>query len=420
VKMPFWLRELQRNFCAVFLLPYVAFLFATAVVAPRSRWRVSNPANVLALISLSWIFVTAALFALNINDHSRYLMGLFPYVGIVVCWTLSRVRSNTWLGIFAVLCGLQFVLVLAQAFAYIPPLPQFPGYLVPWERSSKGLENIYFAVDRTCEPGSVSAVGVQLPDFNEQALSFYAAVRHPEVPCTYFGLPVHELQLTVEEVWARLNRQVFRYYIYRTFTDAGGYDWANKFSRVMLANIEASPGFRARPDKGSPELLIFESYRAPQDGKVVRGVTPEGVAPFGYLEEPAPGAVLSNEVVMSGWVVAPTGLGSIDACFGPIGEDAGKRCWPAKFIERGATRNDVAKAYPGVPGALNSGFRGSVNVVGVPTGRYRLTLVAHGMDGSAREITSIPVYLQHFVKDSLPNVKSSEDTRQHDAGAPRS
>ena len=397
VKLPYWLRELQRNFCATFLLPYLGVLFAVAVFKSRSRWGLGRPGDVLAGISLGWILVTAAVFALNVNDHSRYLMALFPYVGIVICWTLEKMRSWRWWGVFGALCALQLMLVLARAGGFISPFNQFTGYLGSWERSSAGLENVYYAVDQTCEPGSISAVGVELPKFNAEALNFYAAVRHPEVACSYFGLPAHETQLAAEVVWTWLNRKTFRYYLYRTFTDAGGYEWLNKFSRVVLANIKESPAVRARPDKSNSEVVVFESYHPLHPGdKVVRGVGPERELPFGYLEEPLPAAALPQKLAVSGWAVAGGGVRGVDACFSAIGTDKRTECRPVTLTALGHPRADVAKAYPSVPGSLRSGFQGSVNVMSFPKGRYQLALVVHGRDGSAREVASIPIYVKPF------------------------
>ena len=400
-KLPYWLHELQRNFAATFLLPYFGGLFAAAVFTSRKQLRLSNPGDVLAGISLVWIFLTAAVFALNVNDHSRYLMALFPYVGILACWTLARFRSRLVWGAFAVLCVLQFSLVLAQASGSIPRLAQFPGYLTPWERSSEGLKDVSFAVDQTCEPGSITAVGVELPGFNPQALAFYAAIRHPQTECSYFGLPAHETALAPEAVWRRLTGRAFRYYVYRTFADGGEYEWLNKFSRVVLANMKESPAARARPDKSSAHVLVFESYHPLVPGdKVVRGFPPEGALPFGYLEVPQPAAFVPHEISIAGWTIGAVEAPGIDACFRALGPEQPTECRKAVLTRFGQPRPDVAKVYPDFPGSLKSGFRGVVDVRGFPKGRYQMTVVAHASQGSTREIATIPLYVKPFVPDT--------------------
>jgi hypothetical protein len=396
--MAYWLRQLQKNFCAEFFPPYVGCLLAAAVFKSRTRWTLANRGDVLAGISIGWLFVTAAVFALNINDHARYLMALFPYVAILVCWTLAKFRPGKLWGGFAVLCALQFSLVLAQAYGFVSPLEQFGGYLVPWERSAEGLQKAYFAVDQTCDPDSITAVGVELPGFNAQAMSFYAAIRHPEKPCIYFGLPAHETELAPEVVWATLNRQRFRYYLYQTFSDAGDYEWLNKFSRPVLANVKESPSMRARPDKTSADVLVFEFHRQLlPDDKVVVGVGPEGDLPFGFVDEPPPASVFGQEIPIFGWTIG--GTQSIDACLTEIGGRKPMECRSVSPIEFGRPRPDVAKGYPNLPDSLKSGFQGALDVRGFPKGRYQMAVVVHARNGSARQIASIPIYLQPFIQD---------------------
>ena len=157
---------------------------------------------------------------------------------------------------------------------------------------------------------------------------------------------------------------------------------------------------RARADKSNAEVMVFEFHRQLlPDDKVVIGVGPEGGLPFGFLDEPPPASVFRQEIPISGWTIG--GTQSIDACLSEIGGPKPMECQSVSLTELGHPRPDVAKVYPNLPDSVKSGFQGSLDVKSFPKGRYQMAVVVHARNGSAREIASIPIYLQPFIHGSI-------------------
>ncbi len=177
-KLPFWLNAMQHSY----FLPVVGVLFVVialagmATFAQRARSRLDYP-GVLALAALLELLAILLNFASATPEETRYLVPGVVYIGVIVAWALGRID---WLfsACAAVALGFQFALVNGQALGMLPPNPDASAWLVPLLTDSRQ-DGIVDATTRaTCNQSSLfkyNMVGVEIPWFNANTLSYYAS-----------------------------------------------------------------------------------------------------------------------------------------------------------------------------------------------------------------------------------------------------
>jgi hypothetical protein len=381
-------------------------MICRAVVVRSRQNSKFTQADVFGLGSVVWVIVVLLLYASNINEDSRYLLSLFPFVGCAVCWLLVHMRSRTMLGVFAALCLLQFVIVIGQAYGAISPREKLSDYLHPYVRDDRALLDVMLCAANTSDASAEHGifVGEEMTEFNGSALSFYRTILGSTKP-SYGNIQIFS-QIDAELQWLRVREGGFRYYVYRLdpSIDSDGF---NRLSKPVFERIASDPEFHFRPDKSNDRMLIFErgqggpKYAASRDQSKktgFQGVNPEGQSPFGLLEFPKLESPEQGRGAMPvfGWVVSPSGVGRIEVLLdGHKIADASTKA-----------RTDVKQAYPTFESA---GFSTKIDMNSLPEGVHEVTILAYNRAGSPRVLAKVPMVLSAQVgfqgvnpEDQLP------------------
>ena len=401
VKLSFWMLQLQKSFL---YLPVLGALLIAVPKALLTRWQGRGRLtqfDFLAILSLVWLAVLIFLFSRNINEETRYLLALLPYVGTIIGWIVFHCKSPILLLLLAAMTSVQFIAVNAQSFAFIAPRPGLNGWLQPYVSDPTALQDSLFCVDKTADvtvqlPG---IVGVELPEFNEVGLSFYAVIKgHSLEPGTWFYNGFDWTQADPSIAWQRVRQINARYFIYRKHDKSLDLGPINHLATAELQKVRQDPQFRFRADKSNQRVLVYErtdiqssSVASPSHADLYRilsagfqGTNPENKLPFGLLEYPSFGATLQtmNSLSMHGWAVSPSGVARIEVLLDGV-----------KAIDAAKTdRPDVHKAYPALK---STGFEGQLDFSKLPDGPHRILVRVHGTDGSSRIIADVAI-LNHI------------------------
>lgn len=204
-------------------LPHVGFAIlalAIASVALVVRRRGISPALdsrlVVAATCLVTIVIVLALFASQPNQEVRYLLGLVPYLAIVVAVALDASSSRRLAVAAAVVLAVEFGLTQLQSFGQTPiASASYPRLVAPTSETpfAKELDDV---VDQTCtteSAGKINMVGADHPWFNHNTIEMLAFQRYAESGrrCYYTALGYAEKD--PEVAWKRLRKFGSPYYI---------------------------------------------------------------------------------------------------------------------------------------------------------------------------------------------------------------
>ena len=213
-KSEYWIHAMQKSIVLPEVLAAITIALLLSVFT-SVRWRkksdvlkTSNRLNVLAAAAFSQLIVTLLVFSLNINEEQRYLLPLTPAFVVLIMWCTSFIGQK-WVWT-VVLCAAswQWINVHQQAMGWTSRRPDVSGWLqaITWDATLRN--EVERAVHATCNSysrGRYNVVGVELPWFNYNTLSFYAAKAElPGEPrCLYAYLGHAEKD--PEKAWARLE-----------------------------------------------------------------------------------------------------------------------------------------------------------------------------------------------------------------------
>jgi uncharacterized membrane protein YtjA (UPF0391 family) len=107
--------------------------------------------------------------------------------------------------------------------------------------------------------------------------------------------------------------------------------------------------------------------------------------PFGYLDTVKPGSELKSIVRLQGWALSEDGIAKV--CFYIDRSQVG--C----SIDASLSRPDVAKVFPAIGSAGNSGYDIVFDTTTFPAGAHELTVQAVSKTGGTRDLASFPVIL---------------------------
>ena len=110
------------------------------------------------------------------------------------------------------------------------------------------------------------------------------------------------------------------------------------------------------------------------------------LAPFGWLDEPAPDASLSGVVTVRGWVLDNKAVSSMAVLV-----DGGQ----PTALTVGGSRPDVCRVWPAYPGCPNVGFTGNLDTSGLSECQHLLEIRATDSDGNQRIIARRRVSVSH-------------------------
>jgi hypothetical protein len=108
----------------------------------------------------------------------------------------------------------------------------------------------------------------------------------------------------------------------------------------------------------------------------------EAALPWGVVESPAAGAVVTSEVVVSGWASSPDGLDDVAVYVNGSYVDSAVLGFP---------RPDVLAADPSNTPDGTSGFRVRLDVFRLPKGDVTLVVQVRTRSGATRDVGVVPI-----------------------------
>jgi hypothetical protein len=105
----------------------------------------------------------------------------------------------------------------------------------------------------------------------------------------------------------------------------------------------------------------------------------QAILPFGSLDSPPNGAVLSKVASVAGWALAEDGVQSVSVYLD-------RRYIQAATL--GIARQDVKTAFPQFPEAANSGWQSSLNLSGIASGPHLIQVAIRTKAGAVTTFQS--------------------------------
>ncbi len=189
IKLKFWIGSLEAG-----LSPFVAITFGTFFIIavglsiafarlvrrPFAQWTVTaiEDGTLFSFALTGTVAATIVAYSLQKNEETRFLMPLFPIIGLLVAWSLSIVRNKylSFLFFFGLLINAFIVHALAHGKV------DFFGLRSPWlltvDRNAADKFILTSAVNATCKKeiaGAHNIVAVDYPEFNANSAGFYTA-----------------------------------------------------------------------------------------------------------------------------------------------------------------------------------------------------------------------------------------------------
>lgn len=272
-KFIFWLNQFQKSF----FLPYVFYFTGIILILGIIKKIVTNKyflsfpkllhfnkINAITLVSALSVIVVIITFCLQINQETRYLMPILPYVIIVICWIIYQLNYK-YLGYTVLIIFLiQFLIVQLFSLGIVNFNLGTTTWLSSYNNNVEQRNNINEIINRTCTTHSsnkLNAVGIEYPYFNANSLSYYASKYRliTGLNCSYTSLGY--VEDNVEDAWNRIvNEYEIGYFI--TLKEdfyPKSVDPFNMVSLQILEKIKSSNLFELEKDIPSHNILIFRN-----------------------------------------------------------------------------------------------------------------------------------------------------------------
>lgn len=412
-KLGFWLPQFEKAFFIRSLGWALLIVLVIALIRRvASRERISS-ADILGGLSAAWILAVLVSFSLNINQDTRYLTALFPYVAVVACWILSNIRVPVLVYGVGIVALAQWWSVVGVLFGHVPPSAGFNGWLQPYVIDDTALKDNIFCAAHTMDvsPEHPAIVGVELPEFDEVSLSLYSVLLgHDLQPGKWSYVGFDWTQNDPVAGWSHVYAVGAKYYLYRGYDSRLDSDPVNHLAKQEFLIAQSDPAFRLIAGKSNSRVSVYESMNTPETpnhryrallaeaaaNPGLQQVAPLEGRPSGALDIPRSGSILSNNtpVHIEGWAVSPTRIQSVE-----INLDnnhiatAGYK--PRPDIENTCGRHDC------------KGFTADIDIGSKVQGIHELSVVVRDQNSSSRVIAQIPVVVEELEFRSVnPNGKS--------------
>lgn len=266
-KLAIWLIYFKESFFLPWTLYFVVLLILTCLVKiifsgkKTTMKRESRNMVIASVLSITLVLIT---FSFQINEETRYLLPLVPYVVIILCWLVYKLNTK-WVNLLVVGVFIsQWVFINLATFGFIETSP---GTMSLWattiEVSRLKKETIDLVLAQTCKAentNQTNIVGVEIPWFNANSIQYYAAQRKLSLGYSCYYTSLGYLETNVEKAWHRMKQQIQPPY-FITFTksllpSAGA---LNAVSVAIGDLIEKDKSFVELPITSTNLVKIFKN-----------------------------------------------------------------------------------------------------------------------------------------------------------------
>jgi hypothetical protein len=220
------------------------------------------------IISVSSIALVLIFLSFQINEETRYLLPLLPYVTILICWLLYKVR-NIWLNIAAIIVFIfQFIFVNGYTLGLIK---MNPGDINSWatviHTNSDQIKDMESIIAHTCKSenaNKTSIVGVEFPFLNYNSVEYYATQQKLKTNFQCYYAPLGFAEKDADKAW----KTMMKYYNPPFFISGPDNSYSQEpdaFNIVSLPILERvrNSGLFVEEDNSSPgQIHIFRNISA--------------------------------------------------------------------------------------------------------------------------------------------------------------
>jgi hypothetical protein len=270
----YWLGKSISPFPAVTILLAVIVIYAIIVSLYRKRrlrFRSAVEASVdngtlLALTLAGMICATVLVFALQINEDTRFLVSTTPMVAILIGWALSILYVRVLSVVTAAALGFGGAVSHAHAFGF-NPLGTIPyNWLLPIERSPSEKVLLTQATRATCrtgDEGRTSVIAVHYWWLNQNSAAFFSAkdALNGGRPCRYVNLASDNVDRALQEIATIAPRYVITIAPDKQLPlgTAKAPDFVNRISLSLAQRLGTDYQFELAPGSDG-FLLIYQKH----------------------------------------------------------------------------------------------------------------------------------------------------------------
>jgi hypothetical protein len=222
--------------------------------------RAVEDGTLFALALAGTVCTTVLLFALQVNEDTRFLISTTPMVAVLIGWALSRVSPpglSAVLACYLALCG---VLTHARSFSYNPIGGIFFTYLIDISYDTSQKKLLTKIVDLTCDGPGWVILGVNYTYINPSSADFFAS-KNGRRSCSYAGFWLEkDVEWALQHIVAVSPRYIVTLPVNRLSNDPGTAPaFVNAISRPLAERLMNDQRFLRDP-RSDDSLTIYRPF----------------------------------------------------------------------------------------------------------------------------------------------------------------
>jgi hypothetical protein len=266
----FWLGAVQNAYFLPIVLLISGLVFACGVIlyCINGSMQIEH-FTICAATSLLQILVVLAMFSLNSNRDTRYLLPLLPHFVLVIGWSVAQINAAIVSGLAVAIFSMQLVTIYGQALSVIPRMSTISVWLLPESRNQTEAAVLSAIVSKTCIKTAAqhywNIIGIEKPWLNANSAGYFAAKNlapYNRLGCQYGS--VHSFfESDPDKVWNNVLSTQIRYYITispgsRPVPEDSYNQAINRNYLPVLRKVQTSGLFEVEPPIAEdPSILIF-------------------------------------------------------------------------------------------------------------------------------------------------------------------
>lgn len=266
-KIQFWVSASQKSFFTPISLVFIAAL--TIYIFIRKLTVLKKVSNSLkqsylfsyCVVSAISICLVLIVFSFQVNQETRYLMPILPHFAIILSWLLTQVNQKPIMYFMMLVFTLQLLVVHGQALGITQVNSNLSNWLYPIDVSNNYNQLLNKIVDATCNTNEryrYNVIGLELPWFNANSVSYLSAQQMLErnFRCYYTSLGYAEKD--IERSWKRLFDLNVNYFVtLQPDLHPKPANPLNMVSLPILDRIEKSPQFKLHSSVDIHPVLLY-------------------------------------------------------------------------------------------------------------------------------------------------------------------
>ena len=268
-KFYLWMVYFQKSFfipSVAYVIYFLLGLFSIKNILKSRSKIVLKRSTVLFLLSLSSILLTLVFFSFQINEETRYLLPLLPYVVIIACLILNSIRNSLIINFFILIFFYQYLFINGIALGVInDDMRGISTWVTQKKYNKDNLKNIKIIIDKTCTKESeykINMIGVELPWLNANSVEYYAMQNRLKTNRKCYYTSVGYAENNMDNAWTRLQSLKPPFFIASNDEISKNLEAFNGVSSQMLQRIMMDTKFMRQDVSESDTIKIFKNISA--------------------------------------------------------------------------------------------------------------------------------------------------------------